>query len=306
MIIFVRNLIILFSLMVIFAISYHNQHQKIHNDLSQPPAERQVYYRIGTIDPRFNLSEEEAKTLVREAAQIWEQPLGHPFFFYNPKAVFTINFIYDQRQQTSNARQQAERELTDGQDRNQVASNDFDQQKSALEDEYHRHNDELSALNERIAQHEQNVAMLNSRGGAAQSEIQVMQVGKDQIDRDVAAFNQDSMDLDVKKVNLNHQGENIQSQLDVYNQQAHAFNQNFVGHPFEAGLYKGDAINIYEFDNRDNLRLILGHELGHSLGIKHTNDPQSLMYPMIGKQDATHFLLTQSDINLLYGRGRSY
>jgi uncharacterized protein YukE len=302
----VRNFITLFILIAVFGVIYHKEHQKIRNDLSHPPFERQVYYRIGTIDPRFNLSEDEARALVSDAAKIWEQPLGHQFFFYNPNTVFTINFIYDQRQKMTNTRQQAERVLADGQDRHQAASDDFYQQKSALDEEFHRHADELSALNARMSQHQQKVDWLNARGGVTQSEVQVMQAESDLIDRDVAVFNQYSTSLDAKQVNLQHQAQNIQSQVDVYNQQTRTYNQNYTGHSFEAGRYNGDMINIYDFDNKDNLRLILAHELGHALGLKHTNDSQSLMYPTLEKQDMVHFKLTQSDIDLLYGRGLSY
>ncbi len=303
---FVRNIIILFSLVLIFGFFYQKKNQYIHNDLSKPPAERQVYYQIGTIDPRFNLSEYEAKVLLIQAARIWEQPLGRQIFIYNTKAKFKVNFIYDQRQQSNDARQRAERALVDGQGQNQAASDRFQQQKSSLDEEYRRHNEELNALNARVSQHQQRVAQVNARGGASPSEAQVMQAESDQINREVAAFNQYSVSLDAKQANLKNQANVIQSQVDHYNQQVGTYNQNYAGRPFEAGLYKGDEINIYEFDNKDNLRLILAHEFGHSLGLKHSNDPKALMYPTLKEQDQMNFKLTQSDIDLVYGRVAAY
>ncbi len=297
-----RNIIILFSLVVAFCFVYLKRHEFVRNDLSTPPTEREVYYQVGTIDPRFNLTEGEARVLLHEAARIWEKPLGRQMFFYNPKAAFKVNFIYDQRQQSNIARQHAERELTDGQGSNQAASANFQQQKSALDAEYRSHEAELVVLKARASEHQQRVALINSRGGAKPSEAQLLQAEGDQINRDVAAFNQNSSFLDAKQTNLKNQASTIQSQVDHYNQQAHNYNQNYTGHPFEAGLYKGSEINIYEFDNKDNLRLILAHEFGHALGLKHSNDPQALMYPTLGKQDLVNFKLTQADIDLFYGR----
>jgi hypothetical protein len=303
---FVRNIIILLSLVAIFCVFYQKKHQFLRNDLTQSPAERQVFYRIGSIDPRFNLTEDEAKVLVHEAAMIWEQPLGRKIFFYHPNAAFKVNFIYDQRQQSIYERQRAERDLADGHGRNQSASANFQQQKSNLDDEFRRHNDELNELNARVNQHQQRVALVNSKGGATPSEAQALTDEGNQINQEVAAFNQNSTFLDAKQNNLKNQANAIQSQVNDYNHQADNYNQKFTGHPFEAGLYKGDEINIYEFDSKDNLRLILAHELGHSLGLKHSNDPQALMYPTLEKQDFAHFKLTQADIDLLYERVAAY
>lgn len=57
-----------------------------------------------------------------------------------------------------------------------------------------------------------------------------------------------------------------------------------------------------------NLFIVLAHELGHSLGLSHSNDPGALMYPTYSYTDPNEFLLPQDDINgiqSIYGK-RSY
>ena len=77
------------------------------------------------------------------------------------------------------------------------------------------------------------------------------------------------------------------------------FNQTFAPQVLHKGQFQGKQIFIYEFSSIDDLRLTLAHEFGHALGLKHTQDPQSLMYPRIKVQDAKDFKLTDTDLALL-------
>ncbi|TEA26162.1 hypothetical protein DBR06_SOUSAS8510045, partial [Sousa chinensis] len=46
------------------------------------------------------------------------------------------------------------------------------------------------------------------------------------------------------------------------------------------------------------------HELGHSLGLDHSSDPNAVMYPTYGEGNYKNFKLSQDDINgiqKLYG-----
>ncbi len=61
---------------------------------------------------------------------------------------------------------------------------------------------------------------------------------------------------------------------------------------FHKGLFSQNQIQIYGFTSFDDLRLTLAHEFGHSLGLKHTDDPKSLMYPLLREQDIHNFKLT--------------
>jgi len=69
--------------------------------------------------------------------------------------------------------------------------------------------------------------------------------------------------------------------------------------PFHKGLFSQNQIQIYGYASLNDLRLTLAHEFGHALGLKHTTDPKSLMYPRLKEQDIHNFKLTDSDLDLL-------
>ena len=88
-----------------------------------------------------------------------------------------------------------------------------------------------------------------------------------------------------------------------FNREVSIYNATFgKGRIFDQGEYDGKGINIYQFDNEDDLRLVIAHEFGHALTIDHVEDKYSIMYPIIGKQDAENPIPSQEDITALQER----
>ncbi|KAM4700400.1 matrix metalloproteinase-18-like isoform 1-T1 [Discoglossus pictus] len=85
----------------------------------------------------------------------------------------------------------------------------------------------------------------------------------------------------------------------------------YLAHAFQPGKGIGgdahfDEDETWRNDNRAyNLFLVAAHELGHSLGLSHSEDPGALMYPTYSNTDPNTFQLPQDDINAiqyLYGK----
>jgi predicted Zn-dependent protease len=64
---------------------------------------------------------------------------------------------------------------------------------------------------------------------------------------------------------------------------------------FDQGLYTGENITIYQYNDYNHLVLVLAHELGHALGIDHLEDPSALMHYLLEKQDVNNITLTEND-----------
>jgi uncharacterized phage infection (PIP) family protein YhgE len=76
---------------------------------------------------------------------------------------------------------------------------------------------------------------------------------------------------------------------------ANQFNQTFQPRLFHKGQFNGKQISVYEFSSKDDLRMTLAHEFGHALGLDHTDDPTSLMYPVIQKTKYGTIYTTHAD-----------
>ncbi|XP_049634523.1 matrix metalloproteinase-27 [Suncus etruscus] len=87
-----------------------------------------------------------------------------------------------------------------------------------------------------------------------------------------------------------------------------------LGHAFPPGLGLGGDTHFDEDENwtKDttgfNLFLVAAHEFGHSLGLSHSNDQTSLMFPNYVSLDPSKYPLSQDDINgiqSIYGLPKS-
>lgn len=61
-------------------------------------------------------------------------------------------------------------------------------------------------------------------------------------------------------------------------------------------------VNIYQFEDIDNLRLLLAHEFGHVLGLSHARNPISIMYHRMRLQNDKILKLTSEDLRAIQKR----
>jgi hypothetical protein len=65
--------------------------------LSYSECDTPIFYKLGTLDPKFGLNQTNVGSDIQNAADIWGKTYGKSLFINSPAAILVINFVYDQR-----------------------------------------------------------------------------------------------------------------------------------------------------------------------------------------------------------------
>ncbi len=270
------------------------------SNLSISSSQQPLKYRIAFIDPRFQITKEQFIEVSQQAAEIWQKETGKTYFIYDSQAQLSINLIYDDHQMIKDEQQKNLDALLQKQEawrikneeivlnKQQVAqlSSDLNKKKVSLKVEFEQYQQDVIRFNQREHQyaHADNLKerqkQLEQKSEYIKSETNDLNFKIQTLNIKIKELNQEQSDLAALKTQFKlEQKTNIQ--------------------PFHKGLFSQNQIQIYGYASLNDLRLTLAHELGHALGLKHTTDPKSLMYPYLKEQDIHNFKLTDSDLDLL-------
>jgi len=262
-----KKIVLLFFVLIIVVSGgiYGFQHQEelatqFNDFLYQSPCTT-ISYRLGNIDPRFNLSQQELLVDTKQAAALWNNAYGKPLLVYDPQAQMPINLVYDERQALSTQIDQVDQSLA--------------QKEDALKPEIAAYEQKAADFKKRINALNQEIENWNTKGGAP----------SDVYDRLTASQKElqgEGSQLQAQAQSLNQSTDQYNTQVRDLSQKVNTFNTAIKEKP-EEGLFisdeKGKRIYIYFNTSQSKLVHTLAHEMGHAIGLNHVAETTSIMYP---------------------------
>lgn len=234
-----------------------------------------ISYIIGTVDPRFGLSREVVATDIDQATVLWGQAYGKKLFVYDPKAVLTVNFSFDKRQELTSQIQKMQGKL----DENNVT----------LQSQIQSYYQSANAFKEKLSQFNREVDEWNKKGGAPPDVYERLNSEQEQLKKEGESLNSLAKQLNLSTNQYN-------TDVGVLNTDVRQFNSELAKKP-EEGLYSpsNNTITLFFATDKNELIHTLAHEFGHVLDINHSDDPDAIMYPYTTKKTS----LSSSDISEL-------
>jgi len=265
------------------------------------PCEEPLRYSLGTIDEQFNLSESEFLHSISQAESIWENSISMNLFEYDPEAEFTINLIFDQRQQDTFDSQKIQEEIEKQTQSYDSLSKDLDSMKNTYESKLSLYNKHVKDYKDALEEYEKDVRHWNKKGGAPPEEFESLQEEQKEINTQYRKLEEEQKELVALSTRLQSLASQINTSAQVINGQIETYNQRYGNQKeFDQGAYYGTHIDIYQFYELSDLQLVLAHELGHALRIdEHVQNQKSIMYYLMGEQDINEIKLSPQDIEAL-------
>ena len=262
-----------------------------------------VGYSLGEFDSRFGIRQERFLQIAEEAGKVWEEAAAKELFQLDQDGPMKINLVFDWRQERLLEANAARVKIDEnGKSFDQLQA-EYDEGARSVDQSRRAYEETAQAYQNRLSEYNSRVARWNEGREEGGTEHRYLHTRRKELEDELGALDKKRDELNTKGEELNKLGETIKAFSQKLNLDVENFNGTYVrSRDFEKGVYDGKAINIYEFEKEDDLRLTLVHEFGHALGLGHLENPKAIMNRKLAVQDVTNIRLTSDDLNLLKAR----
>jgi hypothetical protein len=260
-----------------------------------------ITYHLGDIDEGFVLDRSRVTAALDDAVAMWQGATEDELFHRRPGEGMPISLVFDERQRRAQTRRQTESDLAKSKDELEAEQSELERAHAELKRDWEALEKRHQTYEQRRAEHQERVRAWNNGEleRTAQRKAELNDTAA-QLEEEAEALQQRREALEERREDLRLKQETLQRQSDVYNEQVDEYNERTADVTgFQMGEYKQEGtdrrIHVYKAVDEAELRLVLAHELGHALGIKHVEPDGAVMNADLGRANRGRETLSAAD-----------
>ncbi|MEX2603774.1 MAG: matrixin family metalloprotease, partial [Gracilimonas sp.] len=261
-------------------------------------------WRIGNIDSRFNLTRNEVLVLMNEVEQFWQLALNGNVLQYDDQGDIALYFIYGKGQEYTDKENQLIDQIKYERQKYYVRNLEYNHRLKEYERAVEHLNGLQTRYNQLVSKYNTTLERVQHAGALSRhekDELSSLKTSAEFLNREIESEKGVVFDAENR---LEKISEVLNVSADEVNGLIYNYQINFnTWKDFKLGVYmkigNEQKINIYQFDNKQALQLLLTHEFGHAFGIPHSKDSESVMYHSANQQNLNHYQLTIEDFKFI-------
>jgi len=273
---------------------------------AKTPCKEPLTYRLGDIDSRFDITKDQLTKVMKEVETLWGTALDRQLLDYKKDGKVAIHLIYSEDQKRTEAEQALAKRIQNQKKYIKVLENEYKDLKSRFEAKHNEYQKMTTTYNKKAKAYYQLKSKWKGKGITSQLYSRLEKIEKEVKDLR-SEIQRKEENLELLRQQTNAKSRQLNTLIDQQNELVTRYNRRFgEAKKFNQGRYikNGDEerINIFQFSNLAQLKVVLAHEAGHALGLDHVENPKSIMHSIMEKQDIFNLSLTDEDVEAIKDR----
>ncbi len=273
------------------------------SDDTESTCDSVLTYRLGNIDSRFHITENQIREVMKEVERLWSGALDKELLSQRDDGKIAIHFEYGDQQKFFEDEQTTSIRIEGKEHQYNTQEKEYRSLSQKYKKSFEQYNAMLAEYNNLVTTHNKMIRELRGKKITPEDERSIKQ-REEKINSIKIRLDQKQQEVESLRQRTNVQAEQLNEVNSQRNELISEYNSEFaVPKKFDQGRYvregSNERIYVYQFSNMQSLKAVLAHEVGHALGIAHVNNPESVMYELMSEQNVVDLQLSKEDIEAL-------